>query len=278
MDLTPSILTITWNRAEYIRKTAEHLQADPSDFRWYIWDNASDEETRTFISELKDDRIVKRVMHHENAKQAPPWHWFLENCEGDICGKLDDDIRGPSGWPERFASIVASDPMIGLIGGWVYLPEEWDETLAAHKIRTVGQQRIFQNGWVGGCIFLGRRALLQRFSPRNEGRWGTPIDHMGITKAGYVSGYPLPIPFAENLDDPRSPHCRMNRPGGWNEFAAYSARMRAFTGPEEYGDWIAQDARLVLTQTIAQQLRRSYPSVFEQFRRRAARGLKRIFA
>jgi hypothetical protein len=87
-----------------------------------------------------------------------------------------------------------------------------------------------------------------------------------------VSGFPLPMSFAHNLDDPRSPHCRMNRPGGWDQFAAYTARVRKFSGPEEYAAWIAKDARDLIAGTIAEQMfRPDPPSVVTRIARRVRR-------
>jgi glycosyltransferase involved in cell wall biosynthesis len=266
MDRVPSIVMICWNRLEYLERTVTHLLADPSDFRLYFWDNGSTDGATDFIADLRDDRIEARQFSKENVRQAPPWFWFLDNAKGDIVGKLDDDILGPQGWMTRFADMIADEPKLGLLGAWVYQPEEWDEALAAHKIRDVGQWKIFQNAWVGGCIMLGRKEVFNRFSPRDSKLWGTPIDHIEVTRAGYVSGYPLPMAFAENLDDPRHPLCRMNRPGGWDEFAAYTARMRDFAGPEEYGQWIAEDARKVLTETMEWQTRWIRPTLKDRIK------------
>ena len=250
----PSILMVSWNRREYFERTVAHLLADPSDFRVHFWDNGSEDGVRDLISELRDDRIVDRHLHPTNVGQFEPWHWFVDRCTTGVGGKLDDDILGEQGWMTRFADLLVREPALGLLGAWVYLPEEWDEIAAAHKIRDVGSVRIFQNVWVAGCIFLGRIETLRRFSIHDTERLGVPIDHGAITAAGLVSGYSLPISFAHNLDDPRSPYCRMNRPGGWDQFAAYTARMRNFAGPAEYGEWIAADARLVLETPIADQL------------------------
>ena len=255
-DNIPSILMVSWNRREYFERTVRHLLADPSDFRVHFWDNGSQDGVRDIISELRDDRIVARQLNPVNVGQFQPWHWFVDGCTTGVGGKLDDDILGEAGWMTRFATMLRAEPKFGLLGAWVYQPEEWDAVAGAHKIRDIGDYQIFQNAWVAGCIFLGRIETLRRYSIKDVSALGVPIDHAEITRAGMVSGYPLPMSFAHNLDDPRSPYCRMNRPGGWDEFAAYTARVRNFSGPEEYGRWIAEDARHVLQSTIEEQLHR----------------------
>jgi glycosyltransferase involved in cell wall biosynthesis len=275
MDRVPSLLMISWNRSEYLIRTVNHLLADPSDFRLYMWDNGSTDATRDFVNELRDDRIVMKELHPENVRQYAPWFWYLENFKGDIGGKLDDDILGQQGWMTCFADLIAEEERFGLLGGWVYQSDEWDEHAAAHKIMTVGRHRIFRNMWVAGCMFQGRLDILRRFSPQKERFWGMPINHRAITEAGYISGYPLPIAFGVNLDDPRHPDCRMNRPGGWDEFAAFTARMRDFSGPQEYGQWIAEDARKVLATSVAQQLRDSRGSLTSRIKGQVNRLLGR---
>lgn len=267
MDIVPSILMLAWNRLEYFEKTITHLLKDPSDFRLYIWDNGSKDGVSDLIGGLIDDRIVARHHSPTNVGQGEPWHWFLNICEGEIAGKLDDDILGERGWMTRFAKILAAEPRFGTLGAWVYLESDWDPQLANHKIQQFGEYQLFVNPWVPGGIFLGRKAVLQTYSPVNPQKWGIPLEQIRMFQDGFINGYPLPLSFAEHMDDPRSPHCRMNRPGGWDEFAAYSARQRNFTSPEEYGQWIAQDARSALETPLAVQIKQRLPSLQQRLKR-----------
>lgn len=269
----PSILMVSWNRREYYERTMAHLLADPSDFRLHLWDNGSEDGLADYIADLKDDRILTRHLNPTNVGQYEPWHWFVDRCTTGVGGKLDDDILGETGWMTRFADMLMAEPQFGLLGGWVFLPEEWDPVVAAHKIRRVGDYEIFHTVGVPGCIFLGRIETLRRFSSFDPQARGVPIEHKTITRAGLISGYPLPISFAHNQDDPRSPYCRMNRPGGWDQFAAYTARMQKFSGPQEYGEWIARDAREILEMPIADQLKLHGPTPITQ---RIVRKLKRL--
>ncbi len=276
MDNIPSILMVSWNRREYFERTVKHVLSDSSDFRLHFWDNGSKDGVSDIISDLRDERIVSKHFNPENVGQFKPWHWFMENCSTGIAGKLDDDILGEMGWMTRFSEMLADEPRLGLLAAWVYLSSEWDESVGSHKIRKIGKHQIFQNLWVPGCIFLGRIDVLRRHTSHDPKRLGVPIDHAAILRAGLISGCPLPMSFAENLDDPRSPFCRMNRPGGWDEFAAYTARMRNFSGPEEYGQWIAADARNVLEVSIADQKRMFDPSLTDRVKAKIQRGFKKI--
>jgi hypothetical protein len=267
---------VSWNRREYFERTIRHLLHDPSNFKLFMWDNGSADGVRDIIQGIHDERIVRKHFSAENVGQSSPWHWFLQECDGEIAGKLDDDIIGEAGWMTRFASMITDHAELGVLGAWVYLKSEWDEALAEHKIINIGTQRIFQNGWVPGGIFLGRKELLRKHSPYDSTQWGIPLRQMDITRSGTIVGYPLPMSFADHLDDPRSPYCRMTRPGSWDEFAAYSARMRKFSGPEEYGSWIAADARETLEIPVSEQIRRAYPTLAERTKAKLGQKIHKL--
>lgn len=267
---------VTWNRREYFERTIANLLADPSDFRLYFWDNNSEDGVRDLIAGLRDDRIVVREFAKSNVGQFHAWHWFLENCAGDIVGKLDDDMLGEHGWMKRFADMIAAEPRFGVLGAWTFLRSDWDETVARHKIVSLGPYSVFHNMWVSGAIFLGRLHVLKHYSSKDPAQLGVPMRQDLMTKAGFINGFPLPMSLTENLDDPRSPHCRMNRPGGWDEFAAYSARMRGFSGPEEFGRWLAADARKVLETPVSAQLRLAFPTLLDRAKSKTRRVLAKF--
>ena len=96
----------------------------------------------------------------------------------------------------------------------------------------MGDYETFPNIWIAGCIFLDRLETLRRFSLHDPKVLGVPIEHMAIIRSGLVSGYPLPMSFANNLDDPRSSYCRTNRPPGGVEPAC---RLHApYSGGTDY--------------------------------------------
>ena len=249
------LLLITWNRREYVEKTIKTLLADPSDFHLYCWDNASSDGTADLIASIDDPRVAKQRFSKENVKQREPFLWFLEQSDGDLVGKIDDDILLPPGWTQRIAPILRREPRFGTLGCWPYMPEDWDESLASHKIIELAGVRVFRNPWVAGHSFLARRDCLKQFISPPTG-YGLPINQFGMTRAGLINGYPLPLLQVHNMDDPRSPHCLMNRNSGLGEHAALTARVLGFESAEAYGQWIAQDARQIQRDPIEIQLRR----------------------
>ncbi|MEQ9022138.1 MAG: glycosyltransferase, partial [Pseudomonadales bacterium] len=127
-------LLITWNRRDYVEKTLSNLLVDPSDFRLYCWDNASQDGTADLIASINDPRVVKRHFNKENVNQYEPCIWFFETATSDVIGKVDDDILLPAGWTERIAPMIRQEPKFGMLGCWIFMPEDWNESLAQKNI------------------------------------------------------------------------------------------------------------------------------------------------
>jgi glycosyltransferase involved in cell wall biosynthesis len=62
MSQPVDLLLITWNRREYVEKTLSNLLADPSDFRLYCWDNASEDGTADLIASINDPRACRQTL------------------------------------------------------------------------------------------------------------------------------------------------------------------------------------------------------------------------
>jgi len=74
---------------------------------------------------------------------------------------------------------------------------------------------------------------------------------------GLVSGCPVPLLYAHNMDDPRSPLNVKTKLGSLGTDAALTARSLKFESAEAYGQWIAADALHRQTVPFDQQLQRA---------------------
>lgn len=240
MSQPVDLLLITWNRREYVEKTLPNLLADPSDFRLYCWDNASTDGTADLIASINDPRLVKRHFNKENAVQYQPCLWFFETATSDVIGKIDDDILLPEGWTERIAPMIRKEPKFGMLGCWIFMPEDWNETLAQHNIVELSGERVFRCMGIQGQSFLARRDYLIRYHKKT--RHGLPVARFTMSVDGLVNGYPVPLLYAHNMDDPRSPMNVKTKSGPLGLDSALSARNLKFDSAEAFGQWIAADA------------------------------------
>ncbi|MEX2673227.1 MAG: glycosyltransferase family A protein [Phycisphaeraceae bacterium] len=279
-DKRVDLLLLTHNRRQYLEKMLPQLLSDPADFRLHCWDNASTDGTADIIADLDDDRVARKHFHPENANQTEPSLWFLESAPGDIVGKIDDDILLPHGWIDRIAPMVRRNPTLGMIGCWIFMPQDWDEQLAAHNIVDADGDKIFRVTAVAGQSFLARRDLLRYYVSMEKP--GFPVDGSAMSLDGYISGQPTsPLLMAHNMDDPRSPHCLMATEHADGDQQAFTMRRQPFKSLEDYARWIAADARRRQTIPIHEQLqnsrrrRRQERSVVGRFRHKMSHLLRR---
>jgi len=252
MSQPVDLLLITWNRREYVEKILPNLLADPSDFRLYCWDNASTDGTADLIASINDPRLVKRHFNQENAVQYQPCLWFFETATSDVIGKVDDDILLPEGWTERIAPMIRKEPKFGMLGCWIFMPEDWNETLAQQNIVELSGERVFRCMEIQGQSFLARRDYLIRYQEKTH--HGLPVVRFTMSVDGLVSGYPVPLLYAHNMDDPRSPMNVKTKSGRLRPDSALSARSFKFESAEAFGQWIAADALHRQTVPFDQQL------------------------
>ncbi|MDP8236290.1 MAG: glycosyltransferase family 2 protein [Candidatus Erginobacter occultus] len=260
------LLLVTRDRRRYLEKTLAHLLADDSPFRLYLWDNGSRDGSAEILAGLEDPRVASRHFSRENRGQREPFLWFLDRGESDLAGKIDDDILVPPGWIGRIAPLLRREKRFGLLGCWTFLPEDWNEELARPKIIELAGVRVFRNLWIGGTAWLARKEHLSHYlSP--PGDYGVPLDQYRMTADGLANGYPLPLLIARHLDDPRDPEYREAGDGA----PSATAVRKRFRSPEDYGRWIAADARKILTEPLAAQLARYRlrrdPTTWGTFRR-----------
>jgi GT2 family glycosyltransferase len=134
MNAPVDLLLISWNRRHYLEKTLVSLLTDPADFRLYCWDNASEDGAADLIASANDPRIIQKHFSKQNVQQRTPCLWFFEKSTSDLVSKVDDDILLPHGSIETIASLLRRDPRFGMLGCWTFIPQDWDEQLASHKI------------------------------------------------------------------------------------------------------------------------------------------------
>jgi hypothetical protein len=246
---------ITWNRAAYLEKTLPRLLNDQDDIRVYWWDNGSVDGAIDVVESCRDSRLVDRYLSPENVLQAVPTRWFLERSRSDVIGKVDDDTLVPAGWTRQISQLVRAHDSIGMIGCWTFWLEDFDRNRdsAMRKVIPVGEHQVLRDLMIGGTGFLMRRSVALNYLVNRPDGQTFPVDRAKMTIDGLISGWYFPLLWAEHMDDPRSGHCLMNRPGGMNTQAALTARDRKFTCPAQYLDWIRSDADQKLRRSVRRQ-------------------------
>jgi GT2 family glycosyltransferase len=146
------LIFITYNRLAYTKLALPALLGDSTEeFSLIIWDNASTDGTKDFLSSVNDPRIVKKVFNKENLGLRGAVNYLLSKSSADLVGIVPNDLLVTPGWTRPLAQAHADVPEFGLLGCWHLGKEFFDESRARHKIQRYGHHQILRHPWTGGA-------------------------------------------------------------------------------------------------------------------------------
>ena len=145
-----NILFLTYDRLEYTQKAiARLLKSTNYPFNLYIVDNHSTDGTVNWLREIENEypNIREIIYNAENRGLAAPTNDFWKRVDSDLVGKIDNDTLVPDGWLERLVDAHQKSKKLGVVGGWHYRPEDFNEKDAQNKIHSdnrIGTYTKFQ--------------------------------------------------------------------------------------------------------------------------------------
>ena len=243
--MTPSrlnsvdILMITYERPEYVRRSLPQLlDSCDDDARVWLWHNGEDGETLDVARSYSQHPRVAAFEHSpRNVGLRTPTNWMWSASKADFVSKVDDDCLVDPAWLDVLRRAHSDCPDLGVVGSWRFYEEDFDETLARHKIESLPcGHRLLRNHWVQGSGYLAKRSLVERN--------GVLADEQSFTawcisaaRRGAINGWYFPFVHEEHMDDPRSPYTL------YTDDAAFQARMplsAKATGVRTIKEWTDQ--------------------------------------
>ena len=115
-DRSIAIVVLTHSRVHLLRQCVEHTLANTSPLTTeiVIWDNASTDETRTFLETLDDQRV--RVVNHTDNIGQNAYAEAFKLTSAPYLVELDDDmIAAPSNWDEVLLDAFRRLPDVGFL-------------------------------------------------------------------------------------------------------------------------------------------------------------------
>lgn len=202
------ILMITFNRPSYTELALKTLcENTPETARIIVWDNASEEPTKSVVKNYEHHPKVDRIIFNgTNEKLERPTNWFFENYrDADFFSKVDDDCLVPKRWCEILLEAHRDIPQAGILGCWRFFREDFNEETATKKIFRYGQHQVMRNCWVEGSGYLMKRAVIDKIGRLRPGEGFTTYCIRAAAK-GFINGWYYPFLFQEHMDDPRAEH------------------------------------------------------------------------
>jgi len=204
------LVLVTHNRVRYTEKCAAHLLADThSEFVLHIWDNASTDDTASYLKSLRDPRIREVIFWGNNAGQTVAMNRVWAQTSADFVAKIDNDCLVTPGWTGLLAAAHRDNPDLGAIACWHYREEDFEQRIAQRKIRQMNKHAVFEHPFVCGSGFMLKRETYLKMGPWPEGSAdiGTTGYFLRLAQAGYVNGWYFPLILQHHMDDPLSPYC-----------------------------------------------------------------------
>ena len=134
MDITRcSILVCTFNRLEYLKRCiASLLEIDFPEYEVIIVDDGSNDGTKEFLDNIKNDKI--KVVHHErNQGICAAKNTGIKHANFDIIACTDDDCTVDRNWlAELLKVLITTKP---------------DSSSAKHFTSTKTIKVIFRSAW-----------------------------------------------------------------------------------------------------------------------------------
>jgi len=199
------LIFIAYNRLEYTKLALGSLLADSAEeFSLTIWDNGSTDETREYLSTIKDARITRKVFAKENHYLHGAFNDMVNSSRADLVGMVPNDFMVTPGWTRPLAQAHAEVPELGMIGCWHLGKEYFNESRAKHKIQTFGKHQVLRHPWTGGGAGLVKLTTIKECGFLESSHTTNYWKRMAIK--GYINGFYFPLIYVEHMDYPWSEH------------------------------------------------------------------------
>jgi GT2 family glycosyltransferase len=148
-----AVIVLTHNRAHLLRRCVEHvlLRTSPATSEIVIWDNASVDDTRSYLEGVTDARL--KVVHHEENIGTNAYTYAAALTSSPFIVEVDDDvIDAPHHWDKTLLEAFRAIPRMGYLVA--DLKEDPNDS-AYNYLKYVKEQRnVYTRKVVGGINIL----------------------------------------------------------------------------------------------------------------------------
>jgi GT2 family glycosyltransferase len=111
------ILMVVHNQLDYVKHAIESVQRNTRDFTLYVWDNASDEETRKYLNSI-DAKVTRS---EDNLGFIVPNNRLAEQTNSPYIILLNSDTRVYPNWDKTMLAWqqVNQVAQVGYLGGYL---------------------------------------------------------------------------------------------------------------------------------------------------------------
>lgn len=208
------IVYFTFNRLQYTKKTLPALIKNAGTaFALTIIDNGSTDGTVPYLQQMQEkhgDIIDKILFNSTNLGLALPTNVFWKTSKAEFLGKVDNDTLVPKNWLLRLLEAHRTSDKLGIVGGFHFNMNYVNRDALEKRVAVVDGIKIVPDAFIGGCCYLFRKSLQERFgyiqaTPERKTIGWTEYQSR-ICLNGYHNGYLYPLLHVDHFDDPLSKH------------------------------------------------------------------------
>lgn len=118
-DASKDILIVVHNELDCVRNCIESIRKHTKNYRLFIWDNASDEETRCYLREVKCDGDARVIHSRTNMGFGEPNNKLAQLTRGkgsDYLILLNSDTQVFDGWDRAMIGHLQTNPDCAQVG------------------------------------------------------------------------------------------------------------------------------------------------------------------
>lgn len=149
------ILIVVHNQLEYIKKCINSILLNTNNFNIYLWDNASDKETKEYLNFISKKTNIKLFSSESNLGFIIPNNTMIKECKSDWIILLNSDTEVFKNWDSVLIGVLANNPEIlqsGFCGG-----------ILDKNGRCVGIKSGFDIDYVCGYCFCVNKKTYEQF-------------------------------------------------------------------------------------------------------------------
>ena len=185
------IIIPIWNQLSFTKDCLEHIiQNTRYPYRLILIDNASEEDTREYLSRFASDNPDKAVLirNEENAGYIKAVNQGLKiSCAPYVCMMNNDTIPAP-GWLERMIEFAEAHPDVGLINPQCGGHNDASVGVYAKALERYKGEYMEMNQCQGFCMLV-KRELIDRIGVLDEAFGVGGYDDTDYSIRAHKAGY-----------------------------------------------------------------------------------------
>lgn len=149
-DDRKDILVVVHNQLDYVQTCIQTLQEHTSNYRLYVWDNASDQPTKTYLERCRDQGLCTLTRSEENLGFIKPNNLLFEQGSSPYVILLNSDTQVGPHWSEAIlGGIQQGYAIVGYEGCRL-------NSMAEGGLLGSGEEIDYVSGW---CLGVSREIV-----------------------------------------------------------------------------------------------------------------------